>query len=70
MSQSSQVTYAWSVSYVQTDLAKFKGLLIKIKVIKGFSAKLKVLKDCNQIKFLKVLKVPLGGLCLLFFVVC
>ena len=37
-------------SYVQTDLAKFKGLLIKIKVIKGFSAKLKVLKDCNQIK--------------------
>ena len=33
-----------------TDLAKFKGLLIKIKVIKGFSDKLKVLKDCNQIK--------------------
>ena len=30
--------------------AKFKGLFIKIKVIKGFSAKLKVLKDCNQIK--------------------
>ena len=29
---------------------KDKGLLIKIKVIKGFSAKLKVLKDCNQIK--------------------
>ena len=28
----------------------FKGLLIKIKVIKGFSAELKVLKDCNQIK--------------------
>ena len=44
-----QHTY-WSISYVQTDLAKFKGLLIKIKVIKGFSAKLKVLKDCNQIK--------------------
>ena len=37
-------------SYVHTDLAKFKGLLIKIKVIKCFSAKLKVLKDCNQIK--------------------
>ena len=36
--------------YVVTYLAKFKGLLIKIKVIKGFSAKLKVLKDCNQIK--------------------
>ena len=36
--------------YVLTDLAKFKGLLIKKKVIKGFSAKLKVLKDCNQIK--------------------
>ena len=36
--------------YVLTDLSKFKGLLIKIKVIKGFSAKLKVLKDCNQIK--------------------
>ena len=35
------------ISYIQTDLAKFKGLLIKIKVIKGFSAKL---KDCNQIK--------------------
>ena len=34
----------------KTDLAKFKGLLIKIKVIKGFLAKLKVLKDCNQIK--------------------
>ena len=27
------------ISYVQTDLAKIKGLLIKIKVIKGFSAK-------------------------------
>ena len=40
----------WSISYVLTDLAKFIGLLIKIKVIKGFSAKLKVLKDCNQIK--------------------
>ena len=26
-------------TYVQTDLAKFKGLLTKIKVIKGFSAK-------------------------------
>ena len=39
-----------SNSSVQTELAKFKGLLIKIKVIKGFSAKLKVLKDCNQIK--------------------
>ena len=38
------------VNYVLTDLAKFKGLFIKIKVIKGFSAKLKVLKDCNQIK--------------------
>ena len=38
------------ISYSQTDIAKFKGLLIKIKVIKGFSAKLKVLKDCNQIK--------------------
>ena len=34
----------------KTDLEKFKGLLIKIKVIKGFSAKLKVLKDYNQIK--------------------
>ena len=38
------------ISYAKTDLAKFKGLLIKIKVIKGFSTKLKVLKDCNQIK--------------------
>ena len=38
------------ISYVQTDLSKFKGLLIKIKVIIGFSAKIKVLKDCNQIK--------------------
>ena len=43
-------TYAWSISYVHTDLAKFKGLLIKIKVIKGFQPKVKVLKDCNQIK--------------------
>ena len=43
-------TYISSISYIQTDLAKFKGLLIKIKVNKGFSAKLKVLKDCNQIK--------------------
>ena len=43
-------TYALSISYVQTDHAKFKGLLIKIKVIKGFPAKFKVLKDCNQIK--------------------
>ena len=41
---------AFQHTYVQTDIAKFKGLLIKIKVIKGFSAKLKVLKDCNQIK--------------------
>ena len=38
------------ISYFQTDLAKFKGLLIIIKVSKGFSAKFKVLKDCNQIK--------------------
>ena len=38
------------ISYAKTDFAKFKGLLIKIKVIKGFSAKLKVLKDCNKIK--------------------
>ena len=37
-------------SYVLTDLGKFKGLLNKIKVIKGFQAKLKVLKDCNKIK--------------------
>ena len=29
-------------SYAQIDLEKVKGLLIKIKVIKGFSAKLKV----------------------------
>ena len=46
----SQTLLVWSISYVLTDLAKFKGLLIKIKVIKGFPAKLKVLKDCNQIK--------------------
>ena len=38
------------ICYAKTDLEKFKGLLIKIKIIKGFSAKLKVLKDCNQIK--------------------
>ena len=38
------------ISYAQTDHEKVKGLFIKIKVIKGFSAKLKVLKDCNQIK--------------------
>ena len=38
------------ISCAQTDLEKVKGLLIKIKVIKGFSAELKVLKDCNQIK--------------------
>ena len=50
ISRSLLVTYVWSISYVQTDLAKFKGLLIKVKVIKGFSAKLQVLKDCNQIK--------------------
>ena len=51
MSQSHYLsTYLWYISYVLTDLAKFKGLLIKIKVIKGFSAKLKVLKDCKQIK--------------------
>ena len=46
-------TYVWSISCDQTDLAKSKGLLIKIKVIKGFSTKLKVLKDCNQIKGFK-----------------
>ena len=33
------------ICYTLIDLEKFK-----IKVIKGFSAKLKVLKDCNQIK--------------------
>ena len=44
------ITCPHTYMYVQTDLAKFKGLSIKIKVIKGFSAKLKVLKDCNQIK--------------------
>ena len=38
------------ICYAQTDLEKVNGLLIKIKVIKGFSAKLKVLKVCNQIK--------------------
>ena len=43
-------TYLRSISYVPTDLAKFKGLLTKTKVIKGFSAKLKVLKDWHQIK--------------------
>ena len=37
-------------TYGLFDVAKFEGLLIKIKVIKGVSAKLKVLKDCNQIK--------------------
>ena len=50
MSQSLLVTYIKFMTYVKTDLANFKGLLIRIKVIKGFSAKLKVLKDCNQIK--------------------
>ena len=38
------------VYFLCSEIAKFKGLFIKIKVIKGFSAKLKVLKDCNQIK--------------------
>ena len=37
-------SFAGSFPRSSTDLAKFKGLLIKIKVIKGFSAKLKVLK--------------------------
>ena len=37
------------ICYAQTDLEKVKGLFIKIKVIKGFSAKFKVLKDCSQI---------------------
>ena len=50
MSQTLLVNILMVISYVQTELAKFKGLLIKIKVIKGFSGKLKVLKDCNQIK--------------------
>ena len=54
----SQTLLVWYISYVLTDLAKFKGLLIKIKVIKGFSAKG---LQPNQ-RFLKVLKVPLGGL--------
>ena len=58
MSQSHYLsTYLWYI----TDLAKFKGLLIKIKVIKGFSAKLKVLKDCNQIKVLKGYKGSTRG---------
>ena len=30
------ITCQYTFSYIQTDLAKFKGLLIKIKVIKGF----------------------------------
>ena len=44
------ITCQYTFSYILTDLAKFKGLLIKIKVIKGFLAKLKVIKDCKQIK--------------------
>ena len=38
MSRALFPTNLWSISYVQADLrlAKFKGLLIKIKVIKGF----------------------------------
>ena len=44
-----QHTYSLFIIF-SLKFAKFKGLLIKIKVIKGFSAKLKVLKDCNQIK--------------------
>ena len=50
------ITYQYMydlISYAQTDLAKFKGLLTKKNVIKGFSGKLKVLKDCNQIKGFK-----------------
>ena len=50
MNTAQDVTDITCVSYVLTDVAKFKGLFIKIKVIIGFSAKLKVLKDCNQIK--------------------
>ena len=41
------ITCPYAYMYVQTDLAKFKGLLIKIKVIKGFSATLKVSKGCK-----------------------
>ena len=50
MSQTLLVKISMVHFLCSNDLEKFKGLLIKIKVIKGFSAKLKVLKDCNQIK--------------------
>ena len=50
MSQTFLSTYIWSISNVQADLSKFKGLLIKIKVIKGVSAKLKGLKVSKGFK--------------------
>ena len=49
------------ISYFQTDLAKFKGLLIKIKVIKGFSAKLKVLRIATKLKVSKGFKGSTRG---------
>ena len=61
MSQSLLVTNVWSIFYVQTDLSKFKGLLIKIKVIKGFSAKLKVLKIATKLKVSKGFKGSTRG---------
>ena len=44
------ITNQYNLLIIQTDLEKIKGLSIKIKVNKGFSAKLKVLKDSNQNK--------------------
>ena len=49
-------TYVWSISFVLTDLANFKGLLIKIKVIKGFSSKLKDIRNATKLKVSKGFK--------------
>ena len=45
--------HIYSVLLLHLQIAKYKGFLIKIKVFIGFSNKLKVLKDFNEIKGFK-----------------
>ena len=42
--------HIYSLLLLHLQIVKYKGLLIKIKVSIGFSAKLKVFKDFNKIK--------------------
>ena len=50
MNLSNKMLHIYSVLFLHLQVAKYKVFLIKIQVLTGFSAKLKVLKDFNKIK--------------------